>query len=208
MDKLQWWHSVPMPDGTTTKGVHNYETATGDRYLFPDVNGKTVLDIGCFDGYWSARAIRNKAKSVIAVDRHILPTCKLVLEAYGFKYENWGDINKTLWGKGKFDVVLFYGVVYHLFNPVQGIMNAIKCVAPGGTLIIESACNQINTPDGFCLFNADDWDGDDTNYFMPSISGLENTIKVAFKILQRDYQIIRKQDDGAKTRITFEIICK
>ena len=204
-----WWHSITLPDGTTTPGVHNYDTATGDRYLFPDVTGKTVLDIGTFDGYWAARAVKNGAKSVHAIDRHILPTAEYISDLFNFKYTQEDDMNApALAALGQFDVVLFYGVVYHLWNPVQGIMNAAVCVKPGGLLLIESACNQINTPADAVKFNPHTHDGDDTNYFMPSIQGLKDTVAVAFKVMGKEYSIEQEATDSGKFRITLQIRVK
>ena len=200
--ELNWWHSITLPDGTTTKGVHNYDSEIGNRYLFPEVTDKTVLDIGTFDGYWAARAIKGGAKSVHAIDRHILPTAKYISEVFKFKYTQESDINVPCIDEiGKFDIVLFYGVVYHLHNPVQGIMNAANAVKSGGLLLLESACNQIQSVG----FNPHTHDGDDTNYFMPNIQGLKDTIAVAFKVMGKSYTIEEEATDGGKFRVTFKI---
>jgi tRNA (mo5U34)-methyltransferase len=199
---LTWWHTIELPDGTKTTGVHDYDTATGDRYLFPDVKGKTVLDIGTFDGYWSARAKKNGAKSVIALDYNKRETAEHIANTFKFKYFAGHniDFNKPYTEAIPSDVVLFYGVVYHLYNPVQGIINAISLTAPGGIMCIESAVNQAGAMGNNVRFNPATHDGDETNYFMPTIQGLKDTIAVAAKVIDAKIEMIAEATDNGQHR--------
>ena len=210
-DNLTWWHSITLPDGTKTKGQHDYDTATGDRYLFPDdLTNKHVLDIGTFDGYWSARARKNGAAEIMAIDYHHRKTAELVADAYDIVYKagNHLDMNKPMSWQNKFNVVLFYGVVYHLYNPVQGIANAIGLTNPGGICLIESAVNQAGAHGGQVRFNPYPHDGDDTNHFMPTIEGLKETILLAAKIAEREIQLQQEATDEGKFRWTGKYLVK
>jgi len=206
---LTWWHVVEL-NGQKTNGVHDYSTAAGDRYLMPnDLSGKTVLDIGTFDGYWSARAKKNGAAEVLAIDYNKRDTAALVAKEYGFAYAGSTeyDFNQPQTFADPYDVVLFYGVVYHLYNPIQGLINAIQATKPGGLLLVESAVNQAGSAgmlDGF-KFNPEVWDGDDTNYFMPSESGLQAALKLAAKLAGRTYGIEQEAFDPGRYRMTLVV---
>jgi tRNA (mo5U34)-methyltransferase len=66
-----WWHSIDLGQGVVTPGVKG--AAAIERELrslrLPDLAGKTVLDIGAYDGYYSFAAERMKAARVLALDR-------------------------------------------------------------------------------------------------------------------------------------------
>ena len=65
-----WWHSIDLGHGVVTKGVKcggNMKSELNALCL-PDVAGKTVLDIGAMDGFYSFEAERRGAKRVVAVD--------------------------------------------------------------------------------------------------------------------------------------------
>ena len=209
-EDLTWWHVVEI-DGVKTKGVHDYSGPIGDRYLMPaDLRNTHVLDIGTYDGYWSARAKKNGAAEVLAIDYHKRHTAALVARHYDFEYKagEHYDFNRPLiFSQNMFNVVLFYGVVYHLYNPIQGLLNAISATNTGGLLLIESAVNQAGSAgldEGF-RFNYNTHDGDDTNYFMPSDSGLIAAVKTAFKIAGRPFNIEAQRFDESKTRLTLAI---
>lgn len=64
-----WFHSIDLGDGVVTPGhksaqIHEEEWST----IGVDVHGKTVLDIGAWDGYYSFRAEREGAARVVALD--------------------------------------------------------------------------------------------------------------------------------------------
>jgi tRNA (mo5U34)-methyltransferase len=65
-----WWHSIDLGYGVITKGVKCGGDMTGElkALRLPDPAGKTVLDIGAMDGFYSFEAERRGAKRVVAVD--------------------------------------------------------------------------------------------------------------------------------------------
>lgn len=52
----KWWHTIELPFGLTTPGVIDYRNVVDKWGLPSDLTGKTVLDIGCWDGFWSFEA--------------------------------------------------------------------------------------------------------------------------------------------------------
>lgn len=188
---LDWWHTIELPDGTVTPGKTNYMIPeNAERFqLPPDLSGNSVLDIGTFDGFWAIEA-RKRGAHAIAMDRWrpMLGTAALSLSAYNLQYWHSGDIdNAEIPGdlSEKFDLVLFYGVLYHLKNPVHGIQYAADWAVPGGLVIIETAVNQ-----GKMAQFADSevplvWmidevhHNDPSNYCMPNTAGVIQLAKMA-----------------------------
>ena len=66
-DSFGWFHSIDLGRGVRTKGLS--ELAFGTDQL-PDFAGKTVLDIGAWDGYYSFLAERQGAARVVALDHY------------------------------------------------------------------------------------------------------------------------------------------
>lgn len=69
----RWFHSIDLGDGVVTSGQKSaVQLASELRALgLPDLRGKTVLDIGAWDGYFSFAAERLGAARVVAVDHYV-----------------------------------------------------------------------------------------------------------------------------------------
>lgn len=156
---MKWWHTIELSNGEVTIGEVDYRGEKGNRFLLPkDLSEKSLVDFGTWDGYWAIEAKRRGAKEVIATDWKIPPreTATKALEDYNIPYFYSGDLQYPLkeWVKcfgnaeepfefkDHFDVVLFYGIIYHLKNPWMGLINAYNCCKSGGIVIVESAINQ------------------------------------------------------------------
>jgi len=68
-----WCHSIDLGSGVTTPGIktpahHARELAA---LALPDLHGKTVLDIGAWDGFYSFVAEERGAARVVACDRFV-----------------------------------------------------------------------------------------------------------------------------------------
>ena len=68
-----WWHSIDLGRGVVTNG---FKTAAGlqhelEALRLPDLRGKTVLDIGAYDGFFSFEAERRGAARVVALDHYV-----------------------------------------------------------------------------------------------------------------------------------------
>ena len=105
------------------------------KYLFPsekDLAGKSLLDIGAMNGFFSFEAERRGAARITAIDRDP-PGFPDAREAFGFAAKTLGS-NVTYRAKsvydlepsdsGTFDYVLMYGVLYHLKFPLYGLYRA------------------------------------------------------------------------------------
>jgi tRNA (mo5U34)-methyltransferase len=125
---IDWWHQIELPDGSVTPGPDRSAEKLEWLHL-PDLKGKTVLDVGAYDGFFSFAAERLGASRVLAVDTYAWrrPGGK-----DGFEYaraalgSNVEDIELEVLDispetVGTFDVVFFLGVLYHMRHPLLSL---------------------------------------------------------------------------------------
>ena len=68
-----WFHSIDLGHGVVTPGSKTCEWLQRESadLRFPDLTGKSVLDIGAWDGYYSFEAERRNARRVVSLDHYI-----------------------------------------------------------------------------------------------------------------------------------------
>ena len=146
LDSIKWWHRIDLGD-CITPGQNVHSDDLWDSLDLPEnMSGLSVLDIGCWDGYFSFKCEQRSASRVVASDRYVwdLPD---VTEA-GFEYARKKlnskvekyysyveDIDTNV--IGKFDIVLFFGILYHTPDPLK-YLEIVKSVC-SGTAIIETS---------------------------------------------------------------------
>jgi len=69
-DELPWFHSIDLGGGVTTRGMSDSGATLREDQL-PSVTGKSVLDIGAWDGYYSFLSERLGASRVVALDHYV-----------------------------------------------------------------------------------------------------------------------------------------
>jgi len=183
---MEWWHTIELPDGTVTPGRQDYRGEAGRRFLLPEnLAGKSVLDFGTWDGFWAIEAKKRGARFVMASDRFqpMLETARMALRAYNISY-CVGDLDFPIVDPGQFDVVLFYGILYHLKNPFMGLWTAARCCNPGGLVIVETAVDQgklehlsVEIPLMWVIDEVHH--GDPTNYYVPNEAAVRQLCKMA-----------------------------
>lgn len=80
-----WWHSIDL-NGIITPGGKNADLLNKEWECMdvPNLEGKTVLDIGAWDGYFSFQAERHGAKHVVALDHFV----------WAIDREGWAEYHK------------------------------------------------------------------------------------------------------------------
>lgn len=128
-----WWHTIDLPEGGRTPGHLQLEFQKWISQAIPtDLRGWSVLDIGAWDGYFSFLCEGRGASRVLAIDNlqyvrslRLSPEVggkgfKVAKELLGSKVEyrvvDIFDLEKSFDG---FDLVLCFGVYYHLKNPAE-----------------------------------------------------------------------------------------
>ena len=107
----------------------------------PLLQGKTVLDVGCCDGRWSAWALDSGAISTHGIDiepNFINGGLPLMQEyfpegGYSFDVVSWQDADPVM----AYDVVLLFGVLY--WQDPYGLLK--KAMGWGSTLLIDTPAN-------------------------------------------------------------------
>src|ERR1700694_579592 len=68
-----WFHSIDVGHGISTPGKKTVEALRDEleSLRLPDMIGKTVLDIGACDGFYSFEAERSGASAVTALDHYV-----------------------------------------------------------------------------------------------------------------------------------------
>lgn len=120
-----FWHSFEFPDGTRIDGVCDLAGLKNRIAQFPipaDLAGKRVLDIGAWDGWFSFEMERRGAE-VMAVDNWDNQRFRHVHARLGSRvdYRQMDVYELTPERIGRFDIVLFMGVLYHLKHPLLAL---------------------------------------------------------------------------------------
>ncbi len=138
--KKGWYHSFEFADGTSIDGYMSLEVQKERYARFPipeNLRGKRVLDIGAWDGWFSFEAERHGAQ-VTAIDAVEQPTFLQVHRKLKSKVDyrilDFYEIPDA--GLGKFDIVFFLGVLYHLKHPLLAL--EIVCALTTDTAIVDS----------------------------------------------------------------------
>ena len=68
-----WFHSIDLGDGLITPGQKSHPQLLEelDNMQLPQLSGKTVLDIGAWDGFFSFEAEKMGARRVLSLDHYI-----------------------------------------------------------------------------------------------------------------------------------------
>ncbi len=135
-----WYHSFELPDGTAIDGFMTVAQQKRRYAQFPipdDLRGKRLLDIGAWDGWFSFEAERHGA-DVTALDCVELPTFRDIRARLQSKvdYRIMDFYELPSAGLGKFDIVFFLGVLYHIRHPLLAL--EIVCGLTRDVAIVDS----------------------------------------------------------------------
>jgi tRNA (mo5U34)-methyltransferase len=143
---IKWFHTIELAPGLTTPGLDPTHERLDILKMPESLAGRSVLDVGAWDGFFSFEAERRGAKRVVAAD------------SFAWNADNWSNKNgfelarRTLGSAvedvevdvmdlspeqvGQFDLVLFLGVLYHLRHPLLALERLASVTAD--QLILET----------------------------------------------------------------------
>ncbi len=139
-----WYHNIDLGNGVVTPG-RNWDFIWEPSAKFmekEDFSGKNVLEIGTWDGYFSFKAEALGAAKVIATDIKPWETFQLAKEILNSKVEfRHASIYSLdeVFPEERFDIVVCYGIFYHLLYPMLGFTKLNKVLKAKGTLLLEGA---------------------------------------------------------------------
>lgn len=186
IEGIKWHHRITLPSGITTPGADDSSRKLGRLGLPDRLDGKSVLDIGAWDGYFSFECERRGARRVVAYDDFVWEKTDdgftgrrgfdLARAAFASRVEPVvGGIYDLAPEKvgGQFDVVLFLGVLYHLRHPMLALERVRQVLAPGGLLIVETQAAHLGERrPSLAFYPGDELSGDPTNWFAPNEAAL------------------------------------
>lgn len=200
VDRHVWFHTITFPNGVKSKGLkgggeegQRQEADAAFRY---PVAGKTVLDIGAWNGYFSLEATQRGAAHVTALDfnswvheplkgfdgfdlvrRYLAPNVTTI----------WRDVMDIRQNPiGQFEYVLFLGVLYHLRHPLY-VLETLYGVTKE-LLVVETAIDTQETERPVMAFSPGATDGDPSNWWYPNIQCAVDMLKtVGFSRVEWEY---------------------
>lgn len=191
LDSYVWWHSIDLGGGITTPGHKTREIMESEFasvFSAVDLANKSVLDIGAWNGGFAVEAVRRGASRVVALDHYTWnhehlkgrESFELVCRAAGVSVEavdiDLDGAQLNLAHLGKFDVVLFLGVFYHLLNPVAALSQIASLSRE--LLIVETHVECTADPRPLMIFYpTGELAGDSTNWWGPNTACMVELLK-------------------------------
>jgi tRNA (mo5U34)-methyltransferase len=186
----KWFHIMDLGSGITTPGMYDPVTGIhGPRFCVPkSLAGKSVLDIGAWDGAWSFEAKRRGASRVVAADHYSWggggwgdqDAFRTAREALHLDVE---DVNIDVMDLsrervGQFDVVFFFGVLYHMRHPMLALEKLRDVTAPGGLAILETYCDMLDLEvPALAFYPTNEAGADDMNWFGPNPAAMSGMLR-------------------------------
>jgi tRNA (mo5U34)-methyltransferase len=149
-----WFHTFALAPGVYTPGIardHGYRLAVlgVDRFA-----GRSVLDVGAFDGFYSFLAEARGARHVVAVDNEqyadwVRARFGVTLTGgVGFRaiaglvgsrveYRRMDAMDVRVLGE-RFDVVLCFGILHRVTDLIGLLRAVVDVLAPGGEVVLET----------------------------------------------------------------------
>jgi len=185
---IRWFHSIDLGNGVITPGIFDTAAQLPRFHIPDDFTGKTVLDIGAWDGFYSFEAERRGAKRVLATD------------SFSWSGQGWGSkqgfelARKILHSKvedlnidvmdlspekvGMFDVVLFLGVLYHLKHPMMALEKVFSVTKE--LLILDTHVDLLGSKrPAIAFYPGSEVNRDETNWSGPNPAAVLAMLKTA-----------------------------
>jgi tRNA (mo5U34)-methyltransferase len=217
-----WWHSIDLGHGVITPGHKPPDVLRSEltALALPDLQGRSVLDIGGWDGYFAFEAERRGAARVAVVDHYMwamdspgqqaywrrcleqgvtpepyhetgfwhpdtMPGKRgfeLAREALGSAVEDFpiDFMDCDLDALGRWDVVLYLGVLYHMEDPMRALRRVHAVTRE--LAIVETEAVAIPAFDHEALwrfFPGAELNGDVSNWWAPNLSALGGALQAA-----------------------------
>jgi tRNA (mo5U34)-methyltransferase len=180
VDNLPWHHSIDLGGGVVTAGNKSLANCAGEASLIfdrVDLSGRTVLDIGAWNGFFSFEAKRRGATRVLATDSYCWSHPQIrgregfevARSALGIDVESHEiDVaNLSAESVGEFDVVLYLGVFYHRYDAIESLAKVARLAQH--VLIVETHLDfrDIDVP-AMAFYPGSELNNDPTNWWGPN----------------------------------------
>ena len=186
IDQIPWYHEFDFPNGFRARSKlppaeiefhHKLWAWIRSELDKIDFAGKTVLDIGCWDGYWSFYAEQRAASRILATDDKSQNWAgnaglELAKQLLGSSIETRTDVSiyELAKVKERFDIVLCMGVYYHLVDPFFAFSQVRHCTHERSIVVFEGdfAADGVVRPSQAAFFDL----ADERRCFLPTLTCL------------------------------------
>lgn len=187
--KSYYWHHSINLGGIVTPGMKSrYLLAKEADVVFSqlDLRDKSVIDVGAWNGFFTVEAKRRGAARLLAVDHFAWThpglrgkeTFDLVMARLGIDAESCViDVHEvTREAVGRWDVVLFLGVFYHLLDPIDALRRLAQIT--NEVLVLETHLDlqDLGRP-AMVFYPARELGGDETNWWGPNRTCVEGLLR-------------------------------
>ncbi len=187
VERIRWWHQIDLGNGIITPGLDDTLERVQHHLAMPeDLSGKSVLDIGAWDGAFSFEAERRGARRVLATDEYIWAgkgwaskdgfdfarrvlhsrVEDLLIDVYDLSPEK----------VGVFDLVIFSGVLYHLKHPLLALERVASVCKDQLILSTHVDLVGVGRP-AIAFYPGKELGGDPTNWCGPNIAAVEAMLR-------------------------------
>ena len=187
LNKISWFHRIDLGGGVVTPGIDDTPTKLAQIHLPADLQGKTVLDIGAWDGFFSFEAEKRGARRVVALDGGVWKVASIGRAGFEFAKKTLKsrveplelEVSEISTDRvGQFDLVLFLGVLYHLPDPFSSFLKVASVAAHD--IIVETHVDFIEAKvPAIAFYPSDECAGDLSNWCGPNQLAVEGLLRLA-----------------------------
>jgi tRNA (mo5U34)-methyltransferase len=140
--QAKWHHRIEVAPGVITPGLQETPALLAQIGMPEDLTGMRVLDIGARDGFFTFEAEKRGAAEVVALDNEppdhtgFAIAAELLGSKATYVTENVYALDEERFGR--FDLVLFLGVIYHLRHPLLALDRIHDVTADDGLMLLET----------------------------------------------------------------------
>jgi tRNA (mo5U34)-methyltransferase len=189
INQVPWYHEFDFPNGL--KGRSQCDVAFHRRiwtFIAKQLDGidfrdKTVLDLGCWDGYWSFDAERRGARRVLATDdrtQNWAASAGILLAKDLLRSSIDTNLDISVYDLGildeKFDIILCLGIYYHLVDPFYAFAQ-IRHRCHEETLVVFEGDTTLGLPPNLFRYNLANVA---LPYFTPTPQGLKQMLQACY----------------------------
>jgi tRNA (mo5U34)-methyltransferase len=172
-----WHQRFQLVPGVYTPGASDVEWMFRVGGVPQDLSGKTAIDIGTSNGGAAFELERRGAERVVAVD--IFAESWFGFDAIkDFLSSNAEFVQASVYElpallNEEFDVVVFWGVLYHLRHPLLALDNVRRLLAGVGfleTAVCDEEVGELSPHPLVRFYRRDELHNDSSNWFAPTVS--------------------------------------
>jgi len=130
-----WTQSSPEP-AQKQKGTYHFERMASSVGVRQPQG--LVLDAGCGEGIDLVNQARKPNVEIVGVDLSFggCRTSRLRSRGLANAHVVQADLSRLPFDDGQFDYVYSYGVLHHMANPQEGLLELVRVLKPGGRCMI------------------------------------------------------------------------